>query len=64
MFKSDTTLQTFYFTTAFLLLFQFGAQAYDAPNLVFGSQAPREYGQGSATEWLHMQVGNAFERVT
>lgn len=42
----------------------FGAQAYDTPSLAFGSQAPREYGQGSAPEWLHMQVGGAFERVT
>jgi len=43
---------------------QFGAQAYDTPSLTFSSQAPREYGQEAATEWLHMQVGGAFERVT
>ncbi|XP_020256621.1 transcription factor bHLH79 [Asparagus officinalis] len=42
----------------------FGTQAYETPSLAFSSQAPREYGQGSATEWLHMQVGGAFERVT
>ncbi|KAJ6846140.1 transcription factor bHLH79 [Iris pallida] len=42
----------------------FGAQAYDASSLAFSSQATREYDQGPATEWLHMQVGGAFERVT
>ncbi|RWW62937.1 hypothetical protein BHE74_00029907 [Ensete ventricosum] len=43
----------------------FGAQAYDtASSLPFSSQAAREYEQGSATEWLHMQVGGALERVT
>ncbi|OAY68614.1 Transcription factor bHLH79 [Ananas comosus] len=41
------------------------SQAYDAPTaLAFNPQTPREYGQGSAAEWLHMQVGGAFERVT
>ncbi|KAG1347535.1 transcription factor BHLH089 [Cocos nucifera] len=43
----------------------FGAQTYDtASSLAFSTQPAREYGQGSATEWLHMQVGGAFERVT
>ncbi|EHA8589136.1 transcription factor bHLH79 [Cocos nucifera] len=43
----------------------FGAQTYDTTSsLAFHTQAAREYGQGSATEWLHMQVGGAFERVT
>ncbi|KAM0952102.1 putative transcription factor bHLH family [Dioscorea sansibarensis] len=42
----------------------FGPQAYDTtPSLPFGTQA-REYEQGSTPEWLHMQVGGAFERVT
>ncbi|KAH7658745.1 hypothetical protein IHE45_17G110200 [Dioscorea alata] len=42
----------------------FGPQAYDtAPSLSFGTQA-REYEQGSTPEWLHMQGGGAFERVT
>lgn len=42
------------------------AHTYDASSsLAFNSQPTREYGQGSATEWLlHMQVGGAFERVT
>ncbi|URE26063.1 hypothetical protein MUK42_06333 [Musa troglodytarum] len=43
----------------------FGAQTYDtASSLPFSSQAAREYEQGSATEWLHIQVGDALERVT
>ncbi|XP_010923316.1 transcription factor BHLH089-like [Elaeis guineensis] len=43
----------------------FGAQTYDTTSsLAFNTQPAREYGQGSATEWLHMQVGGAFERVT
>ncbi|XP_072951543.1 transcription factor BHLH089-like [Typha angustifolia] len=43
----------------------FGAQTYDtASGLAFNTQAPREYAQGPATEWLHMQLGGAFERVT
>ncbi|KAH7661877.1 Myc-type basic helix-loop-helix (bHLH) domain-containing protein [Dioscorea alata] len=42
----------------------FGPQGYDtAPSLPFGTQA-RVYEQGSTPEWLHMQVGGAFERVT
>ncbi|RWR72625.1 transcription factor bHLH79-like protein isoform X1 [Cinnamomum micranthum f. kanehirae] len=36
----------------------------DAAGMVFGSHATREYGQGSAPEWLHMQVGGCFERST
>ncbi|XP_008808721.2 transcription factor BHLH089-like isoform X2 [Phoenix dactylifera] len=43
----------------------FGAQTYDTTSsLAFNTQPAREYGQGSVTEWLHMQVGGAFERVT
>lgn len=33
-----------------------------AAGMVFGSHATREYSQGSAPEWLHMQVGGGFER--
>lgn len=45
---------------------QFGAQTYNtAPGLTFDPQTPREYGQGStASEWLQMQIGGAYERVT
>jgi hypothetical protein len=47
------------------LALQFGAQTYNpAPSLPFEPQASREYNQNSAPEWLHMQVGGAFERVT
>ncbi|KAJ4747101.1 Transcription factor [Rhynchospora pubera] len=43
----------------------FGAQTYNAaPSLAFDPQPPRDYNQTSAPEWLHMQVGGAFERVT
>ncbi|KAF3330223.1 transcription factor bHLH79 isoform X1 [Carex littledalei] len=43
----------------------FGAQTYNpAPSLAFEPQSSREYNQNSAPEWLHMQVGGAFERVT
>lgn len=43
----------------------FGMQAYENPSLAFSTRPAREYGgQGSAAEWLHMQVGGAFERVT
>ncbi|PKA52551.1 Transcription factor bHLH79 [Apostasia shenzhenica] len=43
----------------------FGVQTYQThSSLAFASQPTREYEQGSAAEWLHMQVGGAFERVT
>ncbi|KAH0458812.1 hypothetical protein IEQ34_011626 [Dendrobium chrysotoxum] len=44
----------------------FGGQAYEnVSSLAYASQPSREYVQrGPATEWLHMQVGGAFERVT
>lgn len=42
----------------------FGAQPYDAAGMPFAPQPTREYGQGSAPEWLHMQVGSGFERST
>ncbi|KAF0920004.1 hypothetical protein E2562_032489 [Oryza meyeriana var. granulata] len=43
----------------------FGAQPYNtAAGLTFDPQTPREYAQGLTSEWLHMQIGNAYERVT
>uniref|UniRef100_A0ACD5X5F4 Uncharacterized protein n=1 Tax=Avena sativa TaxID=4498 RepID=A0ACD5X5F4_AVESA len=44
----------------------FGAPTYNtAPGLTFDPQTPREYAQGSpASEWLHMQIGGTYERVT
>ncbi|KAL6893880.1 hypothetical protein ACP4OV_007978 [Aristida adscensionis] len=44
----------------------FGAQTYNAaPGLTFDTQTPREYAQGATTsEWLHMQIGGAYERVS
>ncbi|XP_060204727.1 transcription factor BHLH089 isoform X1 [Lycium barbarum] len=38
--------------------------AFDATGMIFGAQAPREYAQGAQSEWLHMQVGNSFDRAT
>uniref|UniRef100_A0A0E0P2Q6 BHLH domain-containing protein n=2 Tax=Oryza TaxID=4527 RepID=A0A0E0P2Q6_ORYRU len=45
---------------------KFGAQVYNtAPGLTFDPQTPREYAQGSTpSEWLHMQIGGTYERVT
>ncbi|XBH95609.1 transcription factor BHLH089-like [Triticum dicoccoides] len=44
----------------------FAAPTYNtAPGLTFDPQTPREYAQGSpAAEWLHMQIGGTYERVT
>lgn len=43
----------------------FGAQPYNtAAGLTFDPQTTREFAQGSTSEWLHMQIGNAYERVT
>ncbi|RLN39032.1 transcription factor bHLH79 [Panicum miliaceum] len=44
----------------------FASQTYStAPGLTFDTQTPREYGQGASTsEWLHMQIGGAYERVS
>uniref|UniRef100_A0A0E0LI49 BHLH domain-containing protein n=1 Tax=Oryza punctata TaxID=4537 RepID=A0A0E0LI49_ORYPU len=43
----------------------FGAQPYNpTADLTFDPQTTREYAQGSTSEWLHMQIGNAYERVT
>ncbi|KAL5976706.1 hypothetical protein ACLOJK_021039 [Asimina triloba] len=46
---------------------QFGVQTFDASGMPFSSQPPREYGQESPSEWLHMQVGGGgvgFDRAT
>ncbi|XP_020578609.1 transcription factor bHLH79 isoform X2 [Phalaenopsis equestris] len=44
----------------------FGGQAYEnITSLAYTPQRTRDYvQQGSAAEWLHMQVGGALERVT
>ncbi|XP_039800432.1 transcription factor BHLH094-like isoform X2 [Panicum virgatum] len=45
----------------------FGAPAppYNtAPGLTFDPQTPREYPQALTSDWLHMQIGSAYERVT
>ncbi|XP_065014962.1 transcription factor BHLH094-like isoform X1 [Musa acuminata AAA Group] len=42
----------------------FSSQRYDTTSSLAYSSQTREYEQGSGTEWLHMQVGGAFERVT
>ncbi|XP_062188611.1 transcription factor BHLH094-like [Phragmites australis] len=43
----------------------FGAPPYNTtPGPTFDPQTPREYAQGSTSDWLHMQIGNAYERVT
>lgn len=47
-----------------LILFQFSSQRYDTTSSLAYSSQTWEYEQGSGTEWLHMQVGGAFERVT
>ncbi|GJU94088.1 transcription factor bHLH79 [Tanacetum coccineum] len=41
-----------------------GPPPFDAAGLLFGSQAAREYGQESQSEWLHMQLGSSYERAT
>ncbi|XWS51052.1 hypothetical protein CRYUN_Cryun12cG0143100 [Craigia yunnanensis] len=41
-----------------------GSQPFDAAGMIFGSQAAREYAQGSQPEWLQMHVGGTFERAT
>ncbi|TKY69761.1 Transcription factor BPE [Spatholobus suberectus] len=42
----------------------FDQQTFDTTGLPFASQATREYNRGSSPEWLHMQVGSAFDRAT
>ncbi|XP_028055423.1 transcription factor bHLH79-like [Camellia sinensis] len=41
-----------------------GAATFDSTGMLLGSQATREYMQGSQPEWLHMQVGSSFDRET
>ncbi|XVF50214.1 hypothetical protein PTKIN_Ptkin04bG0078300 [Pterospermum kingtungense] len=41
-----------------------GSQPFDAAGMIFGSQAAREYTQGSQPEWLQMHVGGNFGRTT
>ncbi|XP_061373489.1 transcription factor bHLH79 [Gastrolobium bilobum] len=41
-----------------------GTQPFDVAGMIFGSQAAREYSQGSHPGWLHMQIGGGFERAT
>ncbi|KAI3977972.1 hypothetical protein MKX01_032349 [Papaver californicum] len=38
------------------------SMTYDG-GMAFFAQAASEFGQGSASEWLHMQVGGGFERT-
>lgn len=44
----------------------YGSQTYNtAPGLTFDTQTSREYAQGTSTsEWLHMQIGSGYERVS
>lgn len=43
----------------------FGAPPYNtAPGLTLDPQTPREYTPGLTSDWLHMQIGNAYERVS
>ncbi|KAE8727063.1 hypothetical protein F3Y22_tig00005929pilonHSYRG00128 [Hibiscus syriacus] len=48
----------------FIMVFKIGLQPIDGAGMIFGSQAAREYAQGSQTEWLQMHVGGNFERAT
>ncbi|XWS60647.1 hypothetical protein CRYUN_Cryun07bG0053600 [Craigia yunnanensis] len=41
-----------------------GSQPFDGAGMIFGTQAAREYAQGSQPEWLQMHVGGNFERTT
>ncbi|KQK20468.1 hypothetical protein BRADI_1g54690v3 [Brachypodium distachyon] len=42
-----------------------GAEPFHtALGLTLDPQTPREHAQGSTSEWLHMQIGNTYERVT
>ncbi|OEL23592.1 Transcription factor BPE [Dichanthelium oligosanthes] len=53
------------FTSATILQFGAPAPPYNtAPGLTFDRQTPREYPQALTSDWLHMQIGNAYERVT
>ncbi|XP_010449526.1 PREDICTED: transcription factor BPE-like [Camelina sativa] len=44
---------------------EFGQQAFENPDMQFGSQSTREYSRGASPEWLHMQIGSGgFERTS
>nr|WCO08247.1 hypothetical protein [Suaeda aralocaspica] len=52
---------------------QLGVPSFDASDMMFSAQAAREYvaaaasaaeGGGPQSEWLHMQLGESFERTT
>ncbi|KAL0327213.1 UNVERIFIED_CONTAM: Transcription factor [Sesamum angustifolium] len=43
---------------------EFTQQTFETPGMAFGSQSTREYDRGSSPEWLHMQIGGAFERTS
>ncbi|KAL9424059.1 hypothetical protein AB3S75_036022 [Citrus x aurantiifolia] len=43
---------------------EFTQQTFDTAGMPFGSQATREYSRGTSPDWLHMQVGGGFERMT
>ncbi|KAE9467335.1 hypothetical protein C3L33_00772, partial [Rhododendron williamsianum] len=36
---------------------------FDATGMIFGTQGTRDYVQVSQPEWLHMQIGNCFDRA-
>lgn len=44
--------------------FQFTQQTFDTAGMPFVSQATREYSRGTSPDWLHMQIGGGFERMT
>ncbi|KAL9421336.1 hypothetical protein AB3S75_038827 [Citrus x aurantiifolia] len=43
---------------------EFTQQTFDTAGMPFGSQATREYSRGTSPDWLHMQIGGGFERMT
>ncbi|KAL6524378.1 hypothetical protein OROHE_016049 [Orobanche hederae] len=40
------------------------AQAFEAGGMLYGPQTPIDYARGSQVEWLHMHIGNEFDRAT
>ncbi|KDO82684.1 hypothetical protein CISIN_1g024344mg [Citrus sinensis] len=42
----------------------FTQQTFDTAGMPFVSQATREYSRGTSPDWLHMQIGGGFERMT
>ncbi|GER55960.1 basic helix-loop-helix (bHLH) DNA-bindingsuperfamily protein [Striga asiatica] len=39
-------------------------QPFEVPGIAFGSQSAREYNRDSSPDWLHMQIGGSFERMS